>query len=251
MSSSDHPDSGLPAGPASPSAPQESQPLSQPSSSAPADVTNTSQAENAQHGTTATSTQDAKPTVNGENAAPATSTNPDATDAPSADESQIGSGDQKVVPSAVEKMSEASDVKEMEDAGPPLVITLLLTTGARHPFKIDSLYLRKRSVNVDNCDPFAMSVYTLKELIWREWRSDWESRPASPSSIRLISFGKLLEDKSPLADSKFSCDAPNVVHMTVKPQEMIEEEDAKGTKAQYNRERDTNERSPACRCIIL
>lgn len=68
---------------------------------------------------------------------------------------------------------EASDqaVKEVEDAGPELVITLLLITGARHPFKIDRKYLRRRSVKVDNDDPFNMSVYTLKELIWREWRS--------------------------------------------------------------------------------
>ncbi|OQE31363.1 hypothetical protein PENSTE_c001G10043 [Penicillium steckii] len=140
---------------------------------------------------------------------------------------------------------------EEEDAGPSLVITLLLTTGSRYPFTIDGKYLRKQSVNVENHDPFAMSVYTLKELIWREWRSDWETRPSSPSSIRLISFGKLLDDKSPLSDSKFSKDAPNVVHMTVKPQEVVDEEDAKGAKAQYSREREASERSPGCRCIIL
>lgn len=28
---------------------------------------------------------------------------------------------------------------------------------------------------------------------------DWETRPSSPSSIRLISFGKLLDDKSPIS----------------------------------------------------
>lgn len=67
-------------------------------------------------------------------------------------------------------------VKEAEDTGPSLVITLLLTTGARHPFKIDGKYLRKRGVNVENYDPFCMSVYTLKELIWREWRSGKISR---------------------------------------------------------------------------
>lgn len=61
--------------------------------------------------------------------------------------------------------------KEDEDAGPSLVITLLLITGSRHPFTIDGKYLRKRSVNVKNDDPFLMSVYTLKELIWREWRA--------------------------------------------------------------------------------
>lgn len=141
--------------------------------------------------------------------------------------------------------------KETEDAGPSLHITLLLTTGSRHPFTIDGKYLRKRSVNVENNDPFAMSVYTLKELIWREWRSDWETRPSSPSSIRLISFGKLLDDKCPLSDSKFNHDAPNVVHMTVKPQEVVDEEDAKGAKAQYTRDNETSERSPGCRCVIL
>jgi hypothetical protein len=61
--------------------------------------------------------------------------------------------------------------KEVDDGGPSLVITLLLITGARHPFRIDSKYLRKRGISVNNHDPFNMSVYTLKELIWREWRS--------------------------------------------------------------------------------
>lgn len=73
----------------------------------------------------------------------------------------------------VELSEEQSDLegKEVEDGGPSLAITLLLTTGARHPFTIDGKYLRKRSVNVESYDPFAMSVYTLKELIWREWRA--------------------------------------------------------------------------------
>ena len=88
----------------------------------------------------------------------------------------------------------------------PLVctITLLLPTGARHPFRIDEKYLSKRSVEVPEVtdsgrkDPFSISVYKLKELILRGWRDDWEGKPASPSSIRLIFFGKLLEDKEQL-----------------------------------------------------
>ena len=39
--------------------------------------------------------------------------------------------------------------------------------------------------------------------------------------------------------------------MTVKPQEVVDEEDAKGAKAQYSREGEANERSPGCRCVIL
>lgn len=85
-----------------------------------------------------------------------------------------------------------------ESTGPTLLITLLLTNGARHPFKLDNKYLTKRSVTVQNNDPFNLSVYKLKELILREWRDEWEAKPSSPSSIRLISFGKLLDDKGVL-----------------------------------------------------
>lgn len=85
-----------------------------------------------------------------------------------------------------------------DPVGPTLLITLLLTNGARHPFKLDSKYLAKRSVSVPNNDPFSLSVYKLKELILREWREEWEAKPSSPSSIRLISFGKLLDDKGVL-----------------------------------------------------
>lgn len=89
-------------------------------------------------------------------------------------------------------------------AAPVCNITLLLTSGSRHPYRIDAKYLSRRNVAMPDAtehghpDPFSISVYTLKELILREWRSDWEAKPASPSSIRLIHFGKLLDDKEPL-----------------------------------------------------
>jgi len=131
------------------------------------------------------------------------------------------------------------------------MITLLLTTGARHPFKIDPKYLLKRNVDVQGNDPFNLSVYKLKELILREWREEWEQKPSSPSSIRLISFGKLLDDKAPLKDSKFNHDTPNVVHMTVKPQDYIDEEDTKGSKDRLGSGSEARQRSPRCRCVIM
>lgn len=99
-----------------------------------------------------------------------------------------------------------SDLQPGSSTADPLVctITLLLTTGARHPYKIDEKYLAKRNVDIPDVteegkkDPFSISVYKLKELILREWRDEWESKPASPSSIRLIFFGKLLDDKEQL-----------------------------------------------------
>ncbi|MCJ1486309.1 hypothetical protein MMC06_006486 [Schaereria dolodes] len=141
--------------------------------------------------------------------------------------------------------------KESDEAGPMLVITLLLNTGARHPYKIDEKYLKKRNVNVTGNNPVNMSVYTLKELIWREWRDEWETRPSSPSSIRLIHFGKMLDDKAHLKDGKFVCgDTPHVVHMTVKPQEIVDEEDARIAKG-GGRDRDRSESNPGCRCVML
>lgn len=84
-------------------------------------------------------------------------------------------------------------------------IMLLLTSGARHPFRIDEKYLSKRNVTVTGktedgkLDPFSITVYTLKELILRDWRKEWDQPPREPSAIRLIHFGKLLEDRNQLS----------------------------------------------------
>jgi len=144
----------------------------------------------------------------------------------------------------------------ISEAGPILVITLLLTSGARHPYKIDEKYLTKRNVSVPGVtengrkDPYSISVYTLKELILREWREEWEAKPSSPSSIRLIYFGRLLDDKTPLKDCRFNAETANVVHMTVRPQDIVDEEDASKSKA-LARDREGGESTAGCRCVIL
>ena len=52
-------------------------------------------------------------------------------------------------------------------------------------------------------------------------------------------------------DCKFEVGTtPHVVHMAIKPQEVVDDEDAKGSKI-GGRDRDGNERSPGCRCVIL
>ena len=116
--------------------------------------------------------------------------------------------------------------KEADIDGPVLYITLLLSsTGARHPYRLDEKYLRKRNVAVDGNNPINISLYKLKELILRDWRdgkgdsflslavriklwnfrpltmiawTEWEAKPSSPDSIRLISMGKMLNDKARL-----------------------------------------------------
>ena len=67
--------------------------------------------------------------------------------------------------------------KESEIDGPVLFITLLLSsTGARHPYKLDEKYLRKRNVVVEGNNPINISLYKLKELILRDWR-EGNNRP--------------------------------------------------------------------------
>ncbi|KAK2730279.1 hypothetical protein CKAH01_09665 [Colletotrichum kahawae] len=140
--------------------------------------------------------------------------------------------------------------------GPVCNITLLLTTGARHPYKLDEKYLTKRNVNVPGLteagkkDPFSISVYTLKELILREWRDEWDAKPASPSSIRLIHFGKLLDDKDQLKQYHFSAEAANVVHMTVRPADIVEEEEPKGGSKSASGGSRNREGGSGC-CVIL
>ena len=52
------------------------------------------------------------------------------------------------------------------------------------------------------------------------------------------------------ADCRFNVDGANVVHMTVRPQDVVDEEDAQKNKAS-SRDRDGEESQGACRCVIL
>ncbi|KAK0311213.1 hypothetical protein LTR01_003208 [Friedmanniomyces endolithicus] len=150
-------------------------------------------------------------------------------------------------------------------AGPALNISLMLTTGAKHPYKIDEKYLTNRNAvakppKADGVfDPMAITGYKLKELIWTDWRKEWEPRPASPSAIRLITMGKMVDDKKTLngrsnPNYSFGMDRTNVVHMTVKPADFGEDEETAGkhgAKGGSIRTRDGGESGAGCRCVIL
>lgn len=61
---------------------------------------------------------------------------------------------------------------EASRATPVVLITLLLTTGVRQTYDIDAKYLQDHKVAGSNAetDPFTISAYTLKELIWKAWQ---------------------------------------------------------------------------------
>jgi hypothetical protein len=88
-------------------------------------------------------------------------------------------------------------------ANPGLQVTLLLSQqGTKFTYKIDSRYLERRGVVLEGTDeegrkdPLSVSIYTVKELLLREWREEeWGAKPQSPTSIRMIYFGRMLGDK--------------------------------------------------------
>ncbi|KAI9729287.1 MAG: hypothetical protein M1834_006958 [Cirrosporium novae-zelandiae] len=138
------------------------------------------------------------------------------------------------------------------EPGPSLTITLLRPNGNRHAFPLNERYLKRREINVPENDPYNMTIWTLKEAIWREWRDDWEARPATPTLIRLIQFGKFLEDKTVLRETDWTPEGPNVVHLILKPQEVVEEEDTAKAKGGFlHVDRNEGERTPSCRCVIF
>ena len=96
-----------------------------------------------------------------------------------------------------------------DPSSPTLRITLMLTTGARHAYTISQKYLSSRKVTAldasGNFDPREMSGYKLKELIWTDWRAEWEARPRDPSSIRLIIMGRMIDDKASLKGKVSRC----------------------------------------------
>lgn len=115
-------------------------------------------------------------------------TNPDAQQLPlllgaaKAPVSTDAGADPPVIGPATDKPLPASS---QPTTGPQLILTLLLHTGARHLFMINDKYLRKRNITVMDNNPINLSVYTLKELIWRDWR---DGKPISALVIALLGW---------------------------------------------------------------
>ena len=77
-----------------------------------------------------------------------------------------------VLDSGIGPATDKPAAQRTASSGPQLVITLLLhSTETRHPYTIDESYLKRRNVSVAEDNPINMTVYTLKELILRDWRS--------------------------------------------------------------------------------
>ena len=119
--------------------------------------------------------------------------------APSHRTSSVEAGPSSAAPHPTEDNPISATADAAPDPSSTVHITLLLLSGARHPFKIDARYLNRRNVNVEANNPLNLTIYNVKELIWRDWRDEWEPRPESPAMIRLIHVGHMPDDKMKLA----------------------------------------------------
>ena len=96
-----------------------------------------------------------------------------------------------------------------------LSITLLLISGVRYPFTINSEYMSRHNVQVTDQDPMQMGVFTLKECIWKEWKDEeWNVKPPSANFIRLIHFGRLLDDRQQLKGTYSSAQWVSMMYLT-------------------------------------
>lgn len=65
-------------------------------------------------------------------------------------------------------------------------------------------------------------------------------------------MGRMLDDKVPLKECRFNHESPNIVHMTVKPQELFNDDEDNAKSGKISRYRDDGEGpTTGCKCVIL
>ncbi|KIY48709.1 hypothetical protein FISHEDRAFT_10751, partial [Fistulina hepatica ATCC 64428] len=82
---------------------------------------------------------------------------------------------------------------------------------------------RRRNMNFDP----DTTVGRVKELVWSGWPSEWaDERPPTPSHLRLLHLGKILQDEETLSglnipshipDANTPSPGPTIVHLSVRP----------------------------------
>jgi hypothetical protein len=113
------------------------------------------------------------------------------------------------------------------------ITILLASSGYRTQISVNRALLEKSAIH----DGDGFLVSQLKNALWKDWPSgipslqnhtlllDWpEPLPPSPNFLRLIYAGKMLADKSTLSDYNIGPGRPNILHLSVRPADFVEDE---------------------------
>ncbi|RKP13136.1 ubiquitin-related domain-containing protein [Piptocephalis cylindrospora] len=65
--------------------------------------------------------------------------------------------------------------------------------------------------------PPDVTIDQARQALYSRWPEDWEDQaPSSASLLKIIYFGRFLENSSTLADNKLGPGTPNIVHVSIK-----------------------------------
>ncbi|WVQ75799.1 hypothetical protein IAR50_005432 [Cryptococcus sp. DSM 104548] len=128
----------------------------------------------------------------------------------------------------------------------------------------DKVHLKVLVISGQNCiysfDP-ECTVGRVKELVWSSWPKEWTdpAQPPSPSYMRILHSGRILQDDSSLTSNKLpagpSSSTPTVVHISVRSFSIKGDDDPKKPSAHRNLSRQsargTEDEVGGCKCVIM
>ncbi|OAX39941.1 hypothetical protein K503DRAFT_40262 [Rhizopogon vinicolor AM-OR11-026] len=92
---------------------------------------------------------------------------------------------------------------------PQVFLTFLLVSGRRRTMSFDP----------------SITIGRVKELAWNAWPTEWQDEsPSTPSHLRILYLGKILQDEDTLTHLSFptslpspSSSSPTIVHLSIRP----------------------------------
>lgn len=81
-------------------------------------------------------------------------------------------------------------------ASVPIHITLLLVSGLRVPLTVDTDFISSHELPSD--PPHSLLIGSVKSALFTDWKEEWGIAPVSPTNIRFIHYGKVLDDSQTL-----------------------------------------------------
>ncbi|BFZ60145.1 hypothetical protein YB2330_001167 [Saitoella coloradoensis] len=126
-----------------------------------------------------------------------------------------------------------SEQPELGSAGPATELDEHISVGNDAGQKMEDLSSLSMTFMLGNGQRRAMSfpsedvtVGSVKQRLMEDWPPEWDDqKPVGVGNIRLLHLGKLLADNLTLKDCRIQQGNPNVVHLTVRPADLVPEED--------------------------